>query len=95
MTIKPVNVCDLNVQVSVGLSCGCNLRKSSAFPQIEAAGVGQTVICDRHQEYAVVIRHTRYLADQSERALSLLLRHLFDEGDEFHADAIASDQAKH
>lgn len=86
------NVFDLNVRVSLRLSCGCTRSPSAPFPQGDAGGVGQAVICDSHQEFAVVTRHTRYLADTSERALSDLLMDIVDD-DRDVADSIASEQA--
>lgn len=55
------------VTVSFGYSCGCSDTPSEPIPLREANtyAVGRTIICDTHNEYAVVTRSTvRLIADE-------------------------------
>lgn len=85
---------DLQVRLSLGLSCGHTLPPGEPMRQVDAAGVGHAVICDRCDEYAVVIRTTMRVAELDQQTLSKLL--LADSDrivvDQTTADAIAAEQ---
>lgn len=64
---------DLPVRVSGRLSCGCRFRPSKPLPMIEAQSTpGTVVICDKHDEFAVVVRVSTALANPRE-AIEFLL----------------------
>lgn len=64
---------DLQVIHSATLSCGCRLPPSGPIPLHEAAGPGRVVICDVHEEYAIIVRATHRLVVDRETASSLLV----------------------
>lgn len=79
------------VRVSSRLSCGCTFKPSEPLPAAEAMALpGRAVICDVHDEYAVVVRVTTRLVDTAEVLRDLLLPLTEDE---LIAECVAGDQA--
>jgi hypothetical protein len=79
-------------RISYGLSCGCNVAKSNPVKHLEANLIpGGVVICDRHDEYAVVIRVSAYLDDIRGATVRLLQA---NDVDRTTAECIAAEQAR-
>lgn len=86
------------VQLSFGYSCGCTDSSGEPIPLGEAntAGVARAIICDRHDEYAVIIRvTTRLVADEATLKRVLLAADVGDrevDGENYTVDSIAAEQ---
>jgi hypothetical protein len=79
------------VRISSTLSCGHSFRPSEPVPAIEAATLpGTVVICEEHDEYAVVTRVTTRLDATPEVLESLLLA---ADVDPMSARYVAEDQS--
>lgn len=52
-----------DVDVSLKLSCGCVTRPTGPVPSLEVVHVGAVRICDRCDDYTVVVRVTTRLHD--------------------------------
>lgn len=65
---------DEMVRLSFKLSCGCTQRKSELVKAIDAASIpGHAVVCETHQEFAIVVRISTYLEYDAEVLERLLL----------------------
>lgn len=81
------------MRVSVALSCGCSTRVSAPMPAREApAAPGSVVICDVHDEWAVVTRVTTRLVATPEVLRRLLVAAGVPDHD---ADYVADAHAQH
>lgn len=80
-----MNRFDLPVRVSGKLSCGCRFRPSKPMPMKEAQSEpGTVVICDKHDEFAIVVRVSTTLVNPREAIEFLLV-----EGDYLERDFAA------
>lgn len=83
------------VRLSAAFSCGCTQGKGEPIRALDADTLpGGVVICERCQEYAVVLRVSVYLADTSAASIEALLLREGGVDDPLTAAQVAAEQAR-